>query len=303
MPSLLAICIKEQIRLIKPIKDKMSIETARGAQDKLGRLGRKMAGTRVTAERGQLAGVETAFVRANHPDAGHRVLLYLHGGGYVAGNLDYALGFGSLLAERLRLDVYCAAYRLAPEHPFPAALEDAFAAYSHLLELGYAPEEITLIGESAGGGLVFCLALLLKEKGMPQPCSLVAISPWTDLAMRGASYRDNQRCDPSLNIQQLHEYAACYAASADLENPLISPLYGDLSGLPRSLIIVGGDELLLDDARMMHERLRAAGCAAELLAEDYMWHVYVLYGTPEADQAMSRIAAFLGVCDEGTRRA
>ena len=162
-------------------------------------------------------------------------ILYLHGGGYTCGGLDYALGFGSTLADESGAKVFCAAYRLAPEAPFPAAVEDALESYRYLLDKGYAPKKICLCGESAGGGLCFSLCLRLKELGLPLPGSVIAISPWTDLTLSGESFRTNLERDVSLSQEQLAFYTRCY--TQEPQTPLASPLFGDLTGLPPSLTL------------------------------------------------------------------
>ena len=218
------------------------------------------------------------------------MILYLHGGGYVAGCLHYARGSASVLATETNRKVLAVAYRLAPEHPFPAAIDDALCAYQYLLDAGYA--RISLVGESAGGGLIFSLCLKLKELGLPQPEKLVGISPWTDLKFTGESHISNRKNDPTLSVRALHVAAEAYAKGQE-ENPFVSPIYGDLSGLPRSLIFAGSRELLLDDSRMLTELLRKYGCDCELIVEEGLWHVYVLFKIPEARKALKKISAFL----------
>ena len=227
------------------------------------------------------------------------VILYLHGGGYTCGDLDYAKGFGATLADECGSAVFCAAYRLAPESPYPAAVEDALEAYRYLLEKGYTPEQIVLCGESAGGGLICALCLRLKELGMEMPAGLIGISPWTDLTCSGETYEENREADPSLTEELLQFYADCYTGGVtSKEKPLVSPLFGALEGLPPSAIFVGTHEVLLDDSTVMAERLREAGVKCELHVARGMWHVYPLYGVREARMAMRRIHAFI---DEHTK--
>ena len=171
-------------------------------------------------------------------------------------------------------------------------MDDAFCAYKYLIELGYSAKNISLVGESAGGGLVYSLCLKLKETGLSLPGSVVAISPWTDLTFSGESYKKNKKKDPTLSEKALRSYARAYAHGQE-QNPLISPVFGDLGGMPRSLIFAGGCELLLDDAKMLADRLKEAGNACELIVEKGLWHVYVLFRIPEAYKALDKIAAFL----------
>ncbi len=291
MPSLRAISMREQIRFLKPFAAKMDIKTARAGQDAFGALGasanaRKLVFSTVTF------GIFKARYIARRENANNKVILYLHGGGYTAGDLKYASGFGSILCARTGADVLCPAYRLAPEHRFPAALRDAVASYEYLLDEGNAPENISLVGESAGGGLIFALALELRATGLPLPHKMVAISPWADLTFSGKSYDDNREADPSLCEDQLRQYAVMYAGD-DTANPLVSPIFGDLSGLPPALIIAGGDELLLSDARNLANRIADCGGSCELIIEDGMWHVYPLFSCPESDAAIHKINDFL----------
>lgn len=216
--------------------------------------------------------------------------LYLHGGGYACGNLTYAKGFGSVLAQLAGVRTLCPAYRLAPEHPFPAALDDAMACYRHLLET-VPPEKIALVGESAGGGLVYALCLRAKQENLPLPGGLVGISPWTDLTASGASYRLNASEDPSMTCSRLQKFAAMY--TDDPTNPLVSPLFGDLTGLPESLLFAGGSEIMLDDAAQLHRRLLEAGCISQLTVALEMWHAYVLYGLGERQEDLTAIGTFL----------
>lgn len=217
-------------------------------------------------------------------------VLYLHGGGYCTGGLEYATWFGKLIAAAVGARTLCPAYRLAPEYPFPAALEDALKAYRYLLET-YPGEKITLMGESAGGGLCYCLCLKLKEEGLPLPEGVVAASPWTDLTLSGASYEYNRDKDPSLNRDKLVIFADSYAR--EQTNPLCSPLFGDLRGLPESRIYVGGHEILLEDSVKMQEALEAAGCRVSLTVAEDMWHVYLFYNLRRYRGHILEIADFL----------
>jgi len=292
MPSPLSVIMREEIRLLKPFIGRMSIKRARALQDTMGEMGAKSVAERVAFEPVEAAGFEACFATPCEEKDKSRVILYLHGGAYVAGNLMYARGFAGILADHMERRVLAVAYRLAPEHPFPAALDDAVAAYRYLLESGYAPRHISLAGESAGGGLIFCLGLRLKELGLPLPAALVGISPWADLTFSGMSYKTNAKKDPSLCESALRSHARAYA-NGHLDNPLVSPVFGDFAGFPPSLLLAGGNELLLSDAEMLAARLLACGCRCELAVEEGLWHVYVLFGIPEARTALDRISSFL----------
>ena len=219
------------------------------------------------------------------------VILYLHGGGYTCGGKDYATGFGSALAVETGTRVFCCAYRLAPEHPFPAALEDSLECYQYLLSKGYSPDHICLCGESAGGGLCYSLCLKLKQLGLPMPGSVVTISPWTDLTASGKSYEENRDHDPSITQEGLDFFARCY--TQDRQNPLVSPLFGDVQDFPPSLIFVGGDEIMQSDATAIHEKLTAAGISSQLVVRPKRWHGYLLYGLEEDREDMLLLNRFL----------
>ena len=226
---------------------------------------------------------------------GNSHVLYLHGGGYVGGSPAYYRHLTWRIAAAARGLLFAIDYRLAPEHPFPAALEDAVTAYRWLLADGADPRQIAIIGDSAGGGLAFAMMLKVRDEGGPLPSVAVALSPWTDLALTGPSLRVNAEADPMLNVDDARLFADQYLAGADPHNPYASPLYGDLVGLPPTLIQVGSDEILLDDAVRMTERLRAAGCRVELEIWPRMPHVWQLFAPvlPEARQAVARIGAFV----------
>ncbi|MGO4298720.1 alpha/beta hydrolase [Leifsonia sp. RAF41] len=214
------------------------------------------------------------------------VILYFHGGAFVAGSAQSSLGLASEIARRVTMPVFSVDYRLAPEHPFPAALDDALAAYAGLLETGVAPERIGLFGESAGGNLVASLLLALKDSGLPMPASAVLVSPWTNLALTGRSVSTRGILDPALSEDALRARADQYAGPAALTDPRISPTFGDLTGLPPLLIQAGSNEILLDDALEF-------GVAAA--AQEVDVTIQITGGVPHV------FPAFFAVLDEGSR--
>ena len=250
MPSLVSVMLREEIRLIKPIINKASIETVRTFRDKLGDIVAKSVASKINFKFFDINGTDACFASPASIHYEKHVILHLHGGGYVSGDIKYAKGFAGVLAVETSTRVLSIAYRLAPEHPFSAALEDAFAAYDHLLGTGYNAKDISLVGESVGGGLIYCLCLLLKRKKMPLLAALVGISPWTDLAFSGKSFELNGKKDPSLSEEILREPAQDYAPGQE-SNPLVLPVFGNLSGLPPSLLFAGSEEILLDDAKTL----------------------------------------------------
>ena len=266
--------VRSQLNFFKPFVANCSLEVTRKGQDKLGELMTALHRSEIMTKNHDFQHFQGAWIMPQDQRRGG-VVLYLHGGGYTCGSLEYAKGFSSVLAAECGVRVFCAAYRLAPEHRYPAAVEDALEAYQYLLKKGYAGHQILLCGESAGGGLIYALCLKLKELGLPLPCGLIGISPWTDLTGSGKSYEENREVDPSMSPELLQFYAKCY--TDDPADPLCSPLFGDLTGFPPSLLFVGGDEVMLDDTRMLHEKLVKSGCRSKLIVAPERWHAYVLY--------------------------
>lgn len=282
--------IRTQLGLLLPLVSNLSLESSRKGQEKIGQImGARHRGD-VVIKHHSFENFEGAWVLPRDKRR-QGVMLYLHGGGYTCGNLEYATGFASTLAHECGMRLFAPAYRLAPEHPFPAALEDACAAYEYLLRKGYPAGQIALCGESAGGGLCYSLCVLLKQRKLPLPGGIIAISPWTDLTASGPSYEENREKDPSMTAELLNFFADCY--TQDRQNPLVSPLFADLTGLPPSLIFAGGDEIMLSDSHEMHARLTQQGCKSQLNIAPERWHGYVLYGLEENKEDIPAINQFL----------
>jgi len=224
-----------------------------------------------------------------------RTILHLHGGAYLFGFPALFRDFTWRIADAARARVLCIDYRLAPEHPFPAALEDALAAYRWLLAEGAEPRHVAFIGDSSGGGLALSSLMRLRDQGSPLPAAAALLSPWTDLALTGRSLSENGPSDPMIPVELMPAAVELYLAGADPRSPLASPLYGDAAGLPPTLIQVGSDEALRDDAVRMAERLKAAGCEVEIELWPRMFHVWQMFAriVPEARAAIAHIGAFL----------
>ena len=285
--------LKAQLRLAKPFARFSGIDAARKAQDQLGRVTAAILNSKVSFDPVIFDRFTACFAVSNAcVTPCDRAILYLHGGGYTAGGLDYAMGFGALLAAQTRLNVFCVAYRLAPEHKFPAAQDDAMDAYQYLLDAGYLPEHIAIAGESAGGGLALSLTLRLRDEQKPLPACVVAISPWADLTLSGSSYNNNVQRDPTLIRESLAYYAIAYAAGHETE-AYVSPVFSDYSGFPPCMLFAGGDEILLSDAKTVRKLLKKAGVESTLVVENGMWHVYPLYGTPEGKRALEQMSLFI----------
>ena len=240
---------------------------------------------------GEVGGIPGEWLRPQAGD-GAGTLLYLHGGGYFACSARTHRPITGGFARR-GLTVFAADYRLAPEHPFPAAVQDAVAAYRGLLEQGISPDLITVGGDSAGGGLALALLLSLRDAGIPLPAAAVLLSPWTDLAGTGASMQTNSRRDALFVGEGIERAAAPYLAGENATNPLASPLYADLRGLPPLLLHAGSYEVLLDDSTRLAERAQAAGVAVTFRTWPVVPHVWQLFPMPEAAQSLDEAAHFL----------
>lgn len=305
--------LRSQLGFFKPFMEKCSIGTVRRAQDGIGKLMSASYKNQVSVKDVKLGDLNCAMLTPKDEFAGG-VILYLHGGGYVAGNLDYAKGFGSVLAVKCGIKVFVVEYRLAPEHPYPAALDDAMDAYGYLLSDGYEPSRIALCGESAGGGLCYALCQKLRDKGRSMPAGIIAISPWTDLTLGSESYVINKKEDPSLTPELLKYFADCYVYGSveDKKGRLhpkvnpekdedyrvkserhISPLFDSQEKMPDSLIFVGDDEIMYDDAVLMHHKLVDAGCRSEIVVAPNMWHAYLLYDLPDRAGDFDKINKFI----------
>ncbi len=251
----------------------------------------------ITCEPCDLNGVAAEWVSAPNasPD---RVLLYFHGGGYYRGSIDTVREMTSRMSRASGARALPIDYRLAPEHPFPAAVEDTLTAYRWLLDHGYSPHNIAVGGDSAGGGLTMALLLNARDAGLALPAAGVCLSPWVDLAQSGDSYVTKVSEDPSITKAYLDKYGALYLGGADPKTPLASPLYADLQGLPPLLIQVGTAEVLLSDAAELASRARDAGVKVELDEWDQMTHVWQNNGDriPESQEAVERIGTFIKQC-------
>lgn len=223
------------------------------------------------------------------------VILYFHGGSYNSGSLASHRSLVAEIAHAAKGRLLHIAYRLAPEHPFPAAVEDAATSYRWLLEHGFRPGQIIVAGDSAGGGLALALLVSLRDSGDPLPAGAVCLSPWTDLTCTGASWKTNAKKELLIDPGSLQASAQVYLGGADPRTPLASPLFADLIGLPPILIQVGSDELLLSDAQGFAERAKAAGVEVTLEVWGGMQHEWQ-FGTnylPESREAVQHIGQYI----------
>lgn len=288
--SLQARMVKRLLRLQFLDWSQGSIEEQRIRHEKSTRLIRMP--TDVQCQPISAGGVAAEWIAA--PDAGCGVLLYLHGGAYTLGSINSYRELVARLARAAGLRGLAINYRLAPEHPFPAALEDATTAYDWLLAQGVEPDQIIVAGDSAGGGLVLSTLVALRDAGSVLPAGAICISPWTDLTLSGPSIKSKAHVDLILDEDSLEMYAKLYAGEREPSSPLISPLFARLSGLPPLLILVGSDEILLDDARRCADRARQARVHVTLEVWDEMFHVFPLFPfLPETKKAVGHIAEFI----------
>jgi epsilon-lactone hydrolase len=248
----------------------------------------------VICEKVNAGGVSAEWIAAPGATA-DRVILYLHGGGYVLGSINTHRAMISRIARASNARVLAIDYRLAPEHPFPAAVEDATAAYRWLLAEGYKRGRIVIAGDSAGGGLTLAALLAIRDAKLPMPAGAVPISPWTDLEGTGESMRTRAAKDVMVTQDDLASSAKQYYGAHDPKDPFVSPLHGDFRGLPPMLIHVGDAEILLDDATRVAARAKAAGVQVELEVWDEMPHVWHVFAKmlPEGQQAIDKIGKFV----------
>jgi acetyl esterase/lipase len=247
----------------------------------------------VMFERGYIDGVPVEWIV---PDAAARdgVLVYVHGGGYYMGSIDTYSHYVARLAKATGLRTIHFDYRLAPEHPFPMALNDAEAVMLHLLTEHAAEIPLVVAGDSAGGGLALATLIALRDAGHPLPTAAALLSPWTDLTCSGESFKKNQATDPVISTDRTRKVVTWYADGTALNHPLLSPHFADLSALPPLLILAGSEELLLDDSIRLAERARMQGVRVELEVSDGMVHVWPYYAEwiPEGQAALDRISGF-----------
>jgi monoterpene epsilon-lactone hydrolase len=257
----------------------------------------------ITVKRGGLAGVPVEWVRPRNAVAPY-LFLHLHGGGYVLGNPAASRPFTTALAHALRAPVVSVDYKLAPEHPFPAAVEDALAAWRGLLSAGHDPKTIAVGGESAGGGLAIALMVAARDAGLALPAAIVAMSPWADMRCNAKSLDTKAGTDPMLTRRSLREMADAYLSGSLANSPLASPVLADLRQLPPLLIQVGSEEVLLDDARALHHKAFADGVDAHIEIWPEMIHVFQMFHPmlEEGGQAIRRIAEFVTTAWNAVKR-
>ncbi|MBR4733539.1 MAG: alpha/beta hydrolase [Lachnospiraceae bacterium] len=279
------------IKLAHGLVENTDIEKHRQSQDQIGEL---LGRVKDLNYRGmELDGTHCEWVSLNRAHVHKQVIMHCHGGGYSTGSSLYARTLTAKLASCTGMEVLSFDYRLAPEHPYPAALEDAMKVWDYLMRVGYGARDVILTGDSAGGNLALALTLKLMEQGRFLPRGLVLMSPWTDLTSSGESYATKKDVDPVLTNAYLERMIHVYAKGEDLTNPFVSPLFGDFRGFPPTYVQVGENEILLSDATRLVERLKQAGVVAKLDVFENMWHVFQMSPFKTAYEAMDKNVAFI----------
>ena len=287
--------LMQLVKRVHGIVENTDIEKHRQSQDYFGAL---LGNSKeITYTELNMDGVRGEWICVNRAHMKKYIILYCHGGGYSTGSCLYGRTLTSKMASMTSMDVLGFDYRLAPENPYPAALEDAMKVWNYLMLLGYGARDIILAGDSAGGNLALALTLRLKDEGRLLPRGLVLMSPWTDLTSSGKSHKTREAIDPILNKEYLERMIAAYTAGGkeqpDLKNPYISPLYGDFTGFPPVYIQVGENEILLSDSLNLHKRMVEAKVSVRIDRFEGMWHVFQMSPFKTAYEAMNKNAEFI----------
>ena len=267
------------------------LEKTRHSQDNIGAF---WGNTKeVTYTEFQIDNIKAEWTCVNRAHMKKYVILYCHGGGYSAGSCIYARTLTSKLAMSTAMDVLCFDYRLAPEHPYPAAIEDAVRVWDYLMLLGYGARDVIVAGDSAGGNLALALVNKLKATGRLLPRGLVLMSPWTDLTCSGKTHETKADVDPVLDAEYLNRARFAYAGEQDMTDPMISPIFGDFKGFPSTYIQVGDNEMLYSDATKLHRKMASAKVSVRFDHYEGMWHVFQMSPIKKAYAAMDKIAEFI----------
>ena len=268
------------------------LKRQRSAMERAGKLAAPTSD--VTVEEFKVKNIACEWVK---PDFAHNpqyVILYAHGGGYTCGGLGYARILAAKLAVATGFSVVSFEYRLAPEHKYPAPLEDGMKVWKYLMEKGYEPNKVLLAGDSAGGNLVLCMTMKLIKEELVSPKGLILFSPWTDMTATSKSYEKYKEKDPILTKEYVEGVRNAFVGEdADFADPKYSPLYGDFTSFPPTFIMVGRNEILLEDSVQLQKKILKAGGEAIIDIEKDGWHVYQQMPLPIATRAMKRVADYV----------
>lgn len=283
------------VRRVHGAVENADIEKQRQSQDQIGALlGQNKA---ILIKEVGIDGMYGEWLCVNRAHMKKYVILYCHGGGYSTGSSLYARTLTTRLASSTSMDVLSFDYRLAPEHPYPAAIEDALKAWNYLMLLGYGARDVIVAGDSAGGNLALVLVHQLKKEGRLLPRGLVLLSPWTDLTSSGKSHGTKEGCDPVLNAAYLEEAIENYLGKdydrSLLTDPSVSPLFGNFEGFPPTYVQVGDQEILQSDSVLLYKKMSRAGVKAALDVFKDMWHVFQMSPFKTAAEAMDQAAEFI----------
>lgn len=283
--------LMQLIKKVHSVVENDDIEKHRQSQDHVGAL--FGVGKGILIKDVDIEGIHGEWVSVNRAHMKKYIILHCHGGGYSTGSAQYARTLTTKLASSTSMDVLSFDYRLAPEHPYPAACEDAMKVWNYLMLLGYGARDIIISGDSAGGNLALSLVLKLKEEGRLLPRGMVLMSPWTDLTLSGESHLSKKEVDPVLNEEYIQKMIVNYADGQTKEEPLISPLFGDFAGFPPTYIQVGDNEILLSDSLMLFDKMIKANVSVKMDVFPGMWHVFQMSPFKTAYEAMDRNAEFI----------
>lgn len=268
------------------------LKRQRSAMERAGKLAAPTSD--VTVEEFKVKNIACEWVK---PDFAHNpqyVILYAHGGGYTCGGLGYARILAAKLAVATGFSVVSFEYRLAPEHKYPAPLEDGMKIWKYLMEKGYEPNKVLLAGDSAGGNLVLCMTMKLIKEELVSPKGLILFSPWTDMTATSKSYEKYKEKDPILTKEYVEGVRNAFVGEdVDFADPKYSPLYGDFTSFPPTFIMVGRNEILLEDSVQLQKKILKAGGKAIIDIEKDGWHVYQQMPLPIATRAMKRVADYV----------
>lgn len=283
--------LMQLVKYVHGMVENTDLEKHRQSQDHIGAL---MGNAKeIEYKEVDIDGMYGEWVSVNRAHMKKYVILYCHGGGYSTGSSLYARTLTTKLAASTSMDVLCFDYRLAPENPYPAALEDVMKAWNYLMLLGYGARDVIVAGDSAGGNLALALTHKLKEERRLLPRGLVLMSPWTDLTSSGKSFEEKAGVDPVLDKEYIDRMIATYAEGQDVKNPYISPLFGEFDGFPSTYIQVGENEILLSDSLRLHEALVNANVPVRMDTFRGMWHVFQMSPFKTAYEAMEKNAEFI----------
>lgn len=282
------------IKRIHGLMENDDIQKQRTVQNQLGTILVNNKNYKFTPQKMNTMDAEwTDYIPKENITDNKKIIFYCHGGGYMTGSCLYARELTTKLARHTGLRVFCFDYRLAPEFPYPAAVEDALSAWNYILSCGYDAKDLIVAGDSAGGNLALVLTLILQERNMELPKSLVLFSPWTDMTSSGKSYHAKELVDPVLTNEYIKKAVSCYIGNTDACSPYVSPLFADFKGFPPVYIQVGTNEILLDDSRALYKQLLTHNVYAKLDLFEGMWHVFQMSPILKAEEAIKKAALFI----------